>query len=715
MTDSEYDYSSQKITPQHLARKAVVYLRQSSMRQVRQNQESRRLQLAMVDRARALGWKQVEAITADQGSSASVGALPREGFERIISSVALGEVGIVFSREVSRLSRTNKDWCQLVEVCQIFGALIGDEEQIYDPNRLDDQLILGIKGTMSVVELKVLEMRLQRGQEEKARRGELFSRLPAGYILDAAGKVILDPDKRVQEAISLVFRKFRRLWSIRQTFLWFRDHDVQLPVNPARAGGGRPVWQIPTQSFVRGVLVNPFYGGAYVWGRRPTETVFVGGQLVKRQGRLRKPEECRVFIPEHHEGYIDWQAYEENQRMIRRNSLKLSKDESVAAVRAGQGLLAGLLRCGRCGRKLYVRYWGKSGTAARYLCKGDYDMGGRYCLGFGGALVDRRLSKELLRVISPLGVEASLQAIDGLRSCQDERSSAAVRQLEQLEFEAQRSFEQYNAVDARNRLVASELERRWNAKLKELEQVKARIAELGRQRPCLSPADEERILALGRQFSQVWDSGDCPVELKKKILRTVIEEVVVGEGPEKKVLLFTVHWKGGAHTRIEMERPRSPTGRKTSMEALEVIRRMAVRYGDGQIAGVLNLLGHRTGQERRWTQNRVATARRNHSIPGQKRTVHNPEVLSLSQAAKYCKVSNKTIEKLAGKGILKKEQAAPRAPWEIRRCDLDAEPVYSILERLRQTGKLVLEGGGAGSQASLFAEKQGVDNARHYE
>jgi hypothetical protein len=317
----------------------------------------------------------------------------------VLSSVALGEVGIVGSWEVSRLSRTDKDWCRLLEVCQIFGTLIADEQHVYDLNSLDDQLVLGIKGTLSVIELKVLRQRMQAGQKSKARRGELFKRLPVGYVLDAMNQVAFDPDQRVREALQFVFVKFRQLWSVRQTFQWFRDHDIDLPANPIEGTG--LVWKIPSQSFVRDVLCNPFYAGAYVWGRRPVAMVLVDGRLEKRQTALQRAEECRVFIRDHHIGYIDWATYEENQRMIRRNSINWPGDESMAAIRVGQGLLVGLLRCGHCGRKLHVRYWGGRGINARYLCKGDYDDGGQYCIGFGGASVDRRVGQEVLKVISP--------------------------------------------------------------------------------------------------------------------------------------------------------------------------------------------------------------------------------------------------------------------------------------------------------------------------
>jgi DNA invertase Pin-like site-specific DNA recombinase len=704
---------SPKIKPEHLARKAIVYLRQSSEKQVRQNKESQRLQLDLADRMRALGWKEVEIVGSDLGSSAAIASARREGFERVLSSVALGTVGVVGSREVSRLSRTDKDWCRLLEVCQIFGTLIADEHQVYDLNYLDDQLVLGIKGTLSVVELKVLRLRLQAGQESKARRGELLKRLPVGYAVDAMGKVSLHPDRRVCEAMQLVFAKFRERWSVRQTFQWFRDHDIELPANPIQ--GTQLVWKIPSQSLIGDILRNPFYAGAYVWGRRPIKTILVEGRLEKRQGTLHRAEECRVFIPEHHVGYIDWATYEENQRMIRRNSVNWQSDESMAAIREGQGLLVGLLRCGHCGRKLHVRYWGGRGTHARYLCKGDYDDGGQYCIGFGGASVDRRLSQELLKVIAPLGLEASLKAIEELSAQETAQRTALSSKLEQLEYEAKKAFEQYNSVDARNRLVAAELERRWNQKLEDIEDTKRRLSSLDGERHALSAEEEQRIHWMGEHFAEIWDSDRCPPTVKKMIFRTIVEEIIVSTDTEKKILQFTIHWKGGVHTRLEMERPRSATETATPTDALDIIRRMAVRHGDDEIASVLNRLGYLTGKGKRWNQNRVATARQNHSIAGQKRALPDPDRVSLNEAARLCGVSHRTIERLVDAGLLKREQTVLRAPWQIRRADLQAESIRNIVERLRRTGKLILPRGCPEDQPRLFAEKQGDDNARHHE
>jgi hypothetical protein len=401
--------------------------------------------------------------------------------------------------------------------------------------------------------------------------------------------------------------------------------------------------------------------------------------------------------------------------MMRRNSVNWEGDESMAAIRAGQGLLVGLLRCGHCGRKLHVRYWGGRGTNARYLCKGDYDDGGQYCIGFGGGSVDRRVGQELLKVIAPLGVEASLRALEELSAGDAAQRAALASKLEQLEYEAKKAFEQYDAVDARNRLAASELERRWNEKLEEIEAVRQRLSSLNGKRYSVSPEEEIRIRSMGDHFAEVWQSDHCPPTLKKMIFRTAIEEIIVRTDQDKKTLELIIHWKGGAHTQLAMERPRSATETATPLEALEIIRRMAVRHGDDQIASVLNRLGYSTGKGKRWNQTRVATARRNHSIAGQKRALPDPERVSLSEAARICGVSHHTIERLVEAGVLKREQVTPRAPWEIRRTDLDAEPIRKIIDRLLRTGKLILEGGCAEDQAALFTENGGDDNAGHHE
>ena len=686
----------------HQDRKAIVYLRQSTDKQVLRNKESQRLQYALKDRARGLGFNHIEIIDTDLGASAGVGAVNREGFDRLIASVAIGEVGIILSREVSRLSRTDKDWARLLEVCQLFGTLIGDTEQIYDLNITDDQLILGIKGTLSVVELNTIRLRMQAGMEEKARRGELLKLLPPGYVMENSGKVVKSPDKRIADAITLVFRKFREIRSIRQTHLWFRNNRIELPVNKKTEAGMGIRWQPPTNAFIKDILQNPFYAGAYVWGRRQTQKVIIDGRLHKKQSKIFEPGQCRVFIKDHHEGYTTWETYEENRRIMRENALNITGDESVGPARAGQGILAGLLRCGRCGRKLHVRYWGKSGTAARYLCKGDFDAGGKYCLGFGGSTIDRRFSEELLKGISPLAINAGIEAVKKLSSKRNEKHAMITRQLEQLEYEERRAFEQYNEVDPRNRLVADELERRWNEKLEEIETLKNTVHEVEQESRTLAKEEREEILAMGECFPEVWESENCPSSMKKKIIRTVVEEIIVDLDDETQLLTFIIHWKGGSHTRYRMLKPQSGKGQKTNLEDLEIIRKMGIRYGDDEIARVLNKLGRRTGKGNRWNEHRVKTARKRYDIPGQQRRQSGADILTIGEAARYCGVSQTTIKRLVKEGALNKEQIVPWAPWEIKRSDLDSEIVQRILKQLKKTGRLMFDRDDSGPQQSLF-------------
>jgi DNA invertase Pin-like site-specific DNA recombinase len=666
------------------------------------NKESRRLQYALKDRARALGFRNVEIIDEDLGMSAAEGARRRPGFERLLSLVVIGEVGMVLSREVSRLSRSNKDWCHLFEACGLYYTLIGDEEHVYDPNNMDDQLVLGIKATLSVVELKILQMRLVAGSEHKARRGELKRLPPPGYIWDATHKVVKDPDVRVQDCINLIFSKFSEIRSVRQTFLWFHNSNVEVPVN--RFIGGKHVleWKLPSKTFIQSVLQNPCYAGAYAWGRRTTRKEYRDGRIVKRTSSLHKPEQTRVLIKKHHEAYIDWQCFEEVQTLITNNAMKLGSDQTVGAARQGQGLLSGLLRCGHCGRKMHVRYWGRRGTAARYVCKGDFESGGAYCIAFGGSLVDRRFSKEILKVISPYGIEAGIKATNMLCASSGDEARLLAQKLKQVEYEERRAFEQYNEVDPRNRLVAQELEKRWNAKLEDVATVKAQLADIERGRHTVSNDEERTLLKLGEQFHLVWESGHCCPSIKKNILRMIIEEVVVTLSNETNELTFVIHWKGDCHTSFSMPKPLSSRQHKTSEEDIVIIRKMALRYGDDEIARVLNKLGRRTGKGNRWNAFRVKSARNRESIRLEREGGKDEEVLSLGKAARYCEISHKSIQKMVAHGLLPMTQIVPWAPWEIRKSDLDSPPIQNIVKRLRATGKLTIGDADSRAQLSLF-------------
>jgi len=696
--------SASKITARHLARKAVVYLRQSSIAQVRHNLESTRLQYALKDTAKAYGFAQVEVIDVDLGMSAASGAQTREGFKQLLASVALGEVGIVLSREPSRLSRTDKDWCHLMELCRVLDTLIGDAENLYDLNRLDDQLLLGIKGTLSVLELGTLKLRMQQGREAKARRGELGRMLAPGYVMDADQRIVKDPNLRVQQAMAMVFSRFDALGSIRQTHRWFHEERIELPVNKPVQGRFELRWQLPTMSFIKDVLSNPLYAGAYVYGRRPIKVIIKDGQTIKRQRSAQAAESASVFIADHHDGYIDWQTYQRRRQTMRSNGGNFVQDDATLAVRSGHGLLTGLLRCGRCGRKLHIRYWGRHGTASRYLCLGDFQSGGSYCLGFGGATVDRRLSEHILGVISPQGVEASLVAIarlqEDLQGDGSDKRSALERQLQQARYEAERAFAQFDQVEPGNRLVAEVLEKRWNTKLEEQQRIAQDLDALKDAAIALTPADELTLRGLGRHFAEAWNSDACAMTLKKRIARTLINEIVVDIDAAQQ-LNMVIHWHGGCHTSFSMNKPMSgAVVHKTAIEDVDLITCMAPRYGDDEIARVLSKLGRHTGKGNRWTQARVATVRRKHHIATP--AAIDPEILNLAQAQKHTGVSDTTLMRLIRAKLLPVQQIAPYAPLEIKRVDLDAEPVAGIIKHLKSTGRLVLQRDPSAEQVHLF-------------
>jgi DNA invertase Pin-like site-specific DNA recombinase len=689
-----------KINSTHLARKAIVYVRQSTRKQVRHNQESQRLQYALTDRATDLGFGQVEVIDKDLGISASLGARQRPGFQQLLSSVALGDVGMILSRELSRLSRTDKDWCHLMEVCQIFDTLLGDEEGIYDTNTVDDQLILGIKGTISVAELNVLKLRMQQGKDAKARRGELYCAIAPGYVRDGA-ELVIDPNKRVQDAIRLIFSKFNELKTVRQTYIWFMDNHIEVPVNKSLAAKSGLVWKLPAQTFIPSVLHNPIYAGAYVYGRRPIEKVLEDGRIRRRQQAIQPPEKAKVFIKSHHEGYISWETYQQNQKMIDQNGSNFQTNPETLAIRKGQGLLTGLLRCSRCGRKLTVRYWGKSGTHPRYHCQGDYTSAGSYCIGFAGKGSDDAVAEKILEVISGKGVEASLAAIEECNAHKDDKHQALQRQLEQLSYEAQRAFNQYDQADPANRLVVDTLEQRWNEKLETVEVAQQALNAIAVAPTKLNEKDQQKILMLGKHFKETWHHPDCPMRLKKQIVRLLIKEVMVDLVQDDKRLNFIIHWHGGSHSAFSIERPMSAcTLHRTADGDVEIITKMAALHSDAEIAMVLGKLGRKTGKGNRWTSSRVAVARRKYCKNIQNKS--NENQLTIVQAQNYCGVSGSTIHRLIEAKLLKGEQVVPYAPYAINKSDLDCEPVLTIIKHLKKTGILVLDRGILDKQENLF-------------
>ena len=396
---------NEKINEQHLNRKAILYVRQSSPHQVIHNLESRRMQYGMKERLHELGWPEIEVVDDDQGRSAD-GTAERSGFDQIVSDVCLGRVGIVAARELSRLSRNSRDWQQLIEVSRIVHTLLADQETIYDPRLGNDRLLLGVKGSINEYELDVLRERAWKARHEKAVRGELALAVPVGFIKPEIGTTEIDPDRRVQEAVSLVIRKFRELGSVRQTLFWFLEHELKLPARHYDGKRWTTVWKRPRYGTVYKILTHPAYAGAYSYGQTEQVIEFQDNQPRKRT-RRRKRDEWLALIPGHHKGYLDWDEYERNQVTISNNMTSVFP-HSPSAPKDGPALLSGLLRCGRCGRKLMVGYTGRAANVTRYMCcRGNLDTGEPRCLSFGGQPVEDYVVRQALRVMEPAGIEAA--------------------------------------------------------------------------------------------------------------------------------------------------------------------------------------------------------------------------------------------------------------------------------------------------------------------
>lgn len=653
-----------KVSADHLSRQAFVYIRQSTPDQLRHNHESRRRQYGLTVRARKLGWGEPVVIDEDLGRSG--GGTARPGFERLLLAICEGRVGIVLALEASRLARNGRDWHTLLEFCGLVGCLLADEEGVYDPRLPNDRLLLGMKGTLSELELSTMRQRSLEALRQKARRGELLLNVAVGYVKVPRDRIVKDPDRRVQEAIGLVFRKFSEFQSVRQVHLWLRQEEVLLPAVAVDGETRRPVWKPPVYNTIHHMLTNPVYGGAYAFGRTGSRVTVEGGRKRISRGHRRDREAWDVLIVDHHEGYVSWEEFERNQRLIADNA-NCKGLMTRGAVRRGDALLAGLLRCGHCGRRLHVSYTGTDGYCVRYSCRGAHlNHGTRRCISFGGVRVDSAVAEEVLRLLSPLGIEASVEAVAMREDDVAETQRQVELALTQARYEADLARRQYDAVDPQNRLVAAELERRWNERLAEVARQEERLAATAAVQPdALSGEDKERLLALGGDLETVWEHPGATAETRKRILRAVLEEIVATSAEDRIELLL--HWRGGDHTRLSVARNRTGQHRwRTSAEVGELIRGLARQQPDSAIAATLNRLGKRTGRGNAWTEMRVRSFRCHHAVP-----VYRPGEmgergeLTLKETAGRLGVSTMTVLRLISAGTITARQLCKGAPWAV--------------------------------------------------
>jgi len=666
-----------KITPSHLARQAIVYLRQSSAAQVEHNRESTERQYALATKARELGWPEdrIVVIDEDLGLSGS-GAVARSGFVRLTAEVALGRVGLVLGLEVSRLARNNADWHRLIDFAGLTDTLIGDADGIYHPALFNDRLLLGLKGTMSEAELHVLRARLNGGIRNKAERGELRRGLPVGFVWgDEDGEVRFHPDEAVVTAIKTVFERFAEMGSARRVWLWFRSEGVKFPLQMHEHAEIR--WVEASYHAIHHVLSNPVYAGAYAYGKTRTETTLDASGARKKRLRRLPREEWQVLIKEHHEGYIDWPTYEANQARIAINTRPRPHHDpshSGGVVREGGALLQGLASCGHCGRRLRTHYSGRN-SAPGYHCSGEHLVNGRgsYCLNIGGVQIDEAVARAFIAALEPAKLAATIAAAERLEADREATLKQWRLGVERANYQASRAERRYRAVDPDNRLVARGLEREWEESLSALEAAKAELARREAERPrTLSNVERANLLTVGADLNAVWNAPTTSARDRKELLRTLLEEVIIKVERDKFAAHLTMRWKGGALTELDLYLPHSkPLIVRTNEDTIALVRRLAAHYPDGVVAGILNRQGRKTAYGHRFHAHHVAGLRRQWKIPRYERKAESSEgeLLTIKKAAAALGVATSTMHRLLNDGIIGGEQLTSCAPWRIRLTD----------------------------------------------
>lgn len=548
---------SNKIKPTHLDRQAVVYLRQSDPKQVRQNRESAANQRALQERLRELNWKpnQISIIDGDQGTSAKHAA-GRESFQALVADVGLGKIGIIMGYEVSRLARNCADWHRLLELCAMFDTLIGDSDGIYDPRDFNDRLLLGLKGTMSEAELHSLRLRLDAGRLSKAKRGELVHHLPTGLVRTADGSVVIDPDKSVEDRLRLVFTKFKELGSGSKVLRYFVRNGLKLPRRQSSGlYAGEVLWKPPTMSALHSILKNPAYAGAFAYGRRQADP---SKQIPGRPatGRLRRPqEEWLALVKDIYPPYIPWQEFEENQRKIAENQERMQRDRFTSKGKnsLGTALLTGLVRCAKCGRKMNVLY---KDNRFQYKCsKSSNELGTASCQFISGSRIDDVVEQEFFGVLAPAQIDALDQVTKAQTAHHREQLQHLQQEIARLEYAATRAERQYNHVDPENRLIAANLEKKWEAALEELEQAKSQLAESQAAAPqaVKIPAElREAFADVGQQLPEMWPR--LSMDAKRSLIRTLVQQINLLRDSEG-VAHLRIVWRGQLVTETQTAVP----------------------------------------------------------------------------------------------------------------------------------------------------------------
>ena len=673
-----------KITDIHRQRLACVYIRQSTIEQVRSNRESTIRQQHLVERAKQLGWQQEHIIVIDEdlGRSAAVTTDERPGYQRVLRLVSSEQAGIILAVEISRLAREDISWQVMFRHCHFMDVLLADEEHVYNPLDSHDRMVLGLLATFAGFELNVLRERMHQAWRQKAERGELFCSCAPGYVVEG-NRLVKTPDQRVQHNIELILAQFPVQPSAGALCRWCCDQGLQIPVS--RSADGREIeWKEPNSEALRRLLRNPIYAGAYVMGQKKTiETLLPDGQICKRTIRL-PMEQWSQVIHDHHEPYISWEQFTKNYRRLQRKTA--NHGPAKRTVGSGEALLAGLLRCRRCGYGLYVRYNAKG--AARYVClSGGKQREGRTksCFGFLGKDLDELISRQVLEVVRPAGIEAALLAAEEFAVGFEKQRQVFADQVENCRYEAERAHRQYDRVDPENRLVCGELERRWNDRLTALAESENRLAEFDAQRPTLpSAAQQEALLDLGRNLNTVWFSDSTSMPAKKQILRVLIERIIVDIDTDNQIQVV-VHWIGGHHSEHALPR-RTRQSHVDTLDLVQTVKSLSLIADDAQQARILNRAGISSPRGATWSADRVGGFRYRHKIPS-----YDPEekkrrgLLLQEEAAAKLQISPMSVHRLLTSGILSGCQMRPGLPWLIETEALEEKQVKAAVAAIQKS------------------------------
>lgn len=659
-----------KIQPKHLNLQAVVYIRQSTQKQLIENAESTKRQYQLASKAHQLGWPQplIKVIDDDLGLS-GVNSSNRLGFQRLVAAISLGEIGIVLVTEISRLSRLNSDWHRVIELCAVFETLIADEDGIYNPCDPNDRLLLGLKGTLFAAELHILHARMRGNLINKAKRGELALRLPVGYRRQFDGTVALESDEQVQEVIKLIFHQFSILKNARAVLRYFFQHQLMMPrLIQQGPDYGRIVWQKPTYQMISHILISPVYAGVFVYGRRKNQTL-PGDPPITQTHRLTM-DEWEIVVPNTYPAYISYDQYLTNRKLLLNNLYNFTKKRCGAA-REGTALLQGIILCGRCSRPMVV---GQGGKYQKYICRrAQMIYAESQCQAYPVRYLDQAVSEIFLQALAPAQVDTILATLSVMEQEKQTLERQWQLRLERAKYNVHLAQRQYDAVDPDNRLVARELEKRWNDALEAFNNLEKEYALVKRNE--LAPLDEidkEAVRQLANDLPAIWNASTTSAVDQKRLLRLVIQEVTLTANSETRIAECVILWSGGAITKHEITRPRIGWHCVTDPELVNRIRNMARELPDHQIAEILNSEGVLTRTGKEWTYQRVFSARKQYGIPtscgikpGQMIT-RGDGLMSATTAARVLNVSSSLINLWVRLGVLKFDRRIPNSKVWVR-------------------------------------------------